>query len=185
MEDLWVDNTKLNAFVSMYHVPYHGKYRFWTGLLLLVRVVLYIAASLTVSVNPQSIPLITIILVGGLVFLKGVIGIRIYKNLFVDIVNTVVYFNLLILAALSLYDFGRDAKKQMAVAHVSTLITLILFVGAIIYHVALLVYRKKSKNVDHNTSEQHDDEDGAAVTKPHVTHTVINLLYSEYHKQED
>ena len=38
----WTRNTKLNAFIAVYHVPYNSKYRYWTGLLLLVRVVLYI-----------------------------------------------------------------------------------------------------------------------------------------------
>ncbi len=38
----WTRNTKLNAFISVHHAPYKSKYRYWTGLLLLVRVVLYI-----------------------------------------------------------------------------------------------------------------------------------------------
>ena len=47
----WTRNTKLNAFIAVYHVPYNGQYRYWTGLLLLVRVILYITASVTVSVS--------------------------------------------------------------------------------------------------------------------------------------
>ena len=47
-------NIKLNVFISIYHVPYNSKYRYWTGLLLLVRVVLYITASVTVSADPQT-----------------------------------------------------------------------------------------------------------------------------------
>ena len=50
----WTRNTKLNAFVSVHHVPYSSKYRYWTGLLLLVRVVLYITASVTVPGNPRT-----------------------------------------------------------------------------------------------------------------------------------
>ena len=61
----WTRNTKLIAFIAAYHVPYNTKYRYWTGLLLLVRVVLYITASLTVSDNPQVALVATIILVGG------------------------------------------------------------------------------------------------------------------------
>ena len=45
----WTRNTKLNAFISVHHAPYNSKYRYWTGLLLFVRVVLYITASVTVS----------------------------------------------------------------------------------------------------------------------------------------
>ena len=46
----WTRNTKLNAFITVYHVPYNSKYRYWTGLLLLVRVILYITASVTACV---------------------------------------------------------------------------------------------------------------------------------------
>ena len=62
----WTRNTKLNAFISVHHASYNRKYRYWTGLLLLVRVVLYITASVTVSADPQTSLLITIILVGSL-----------------------------------------------------------------------------------------------------------------------
>ena len=77
-------------------------------MLLLVRVALYITASVTVSTDPQVSLLMTIVLVGGL--------------LFVDIVNTVMYFNLLALAAFNLYNFG-DITNQRAVAYISTIIT--------------------------------------------------------------
>ena len=72
----WSRNSKLNAFIDTYHVPYNRKYRFWTSLLLVVRVVLYITASVTVSSTPQTLPLITAILVGAIFLLKGAIGLQ-------------------------------------------------------------------------------------------------------------
>ena len=56
----WTRNTKLNAFISAYHAPYNSKHRYWAGLLLLVRVIVYITVAVTVSIDPQ-IPLIMII----------------------------------------------------------------------------------------------------------------------------
>ena len=56
----WTRNTKLNAFIASHHVPHNSKYRYWTGLLLLVRVVLYATASVTVSVKPETFPLIRV-----------------------------------------------------------------------------------------------------------------------------
>ena len=47
----WTRSTKLNASVPAHHAPYYSKYRYWTGLLLLVRVVLYITTSVTMSSN--------------------------------------------------------------------------------------------------------------------------------------
>ena len=139
----WTRNTKLNAFIAVYHVPYNSKYRYWTGLLLLVRVILYITASVTVSANPQVSLLATNILVGGLFLLKSIINLKVYKKSITDIVEAIVYFNLLALAAFSQYKFKTDLKKQTAVAYTSTIITLLLLVGVIAYHVYLLIRKEK------------------------------------------
>ena len=88
----WTKNTKLNAIITTYHAPYNYKHRYWTGLLLLVRVVLYITAAVTESGNPQVPLLMTIILVGGLFFLKGIIGMRLYQRSSVDIMETAVSY---------------------------------------------------------------------------------------------
>ena len=135
----WTRHTKLNAFITTYHVPYNSKHRYWPGLLLIVRIVLYIAASVSVSEHPNIIPFLTVVLVGGLLFLKGIIRSRIYKNAIVDMINTALYFNILVLAAFSLVFFKSDAIKQITIAYISTLVTFILLVVAITYHTALLI----------------------------------------------
>ena len=141
----WTRNTKLNAFIAAYHVPYNSKYRYWTGLLLLVRVILYITASVTVSDDPEISLLATIILVGGLFFLNRCIrNLQVYKNSVTDIVETIVYFNLLVLAAFSLYSFKADPTKQTAVAYTSSIITFLLLIGVIVYHVYILISTKKT-----------------------------------------
>ena len=61
---------RLNSIITAYHAPYNNSHRYWTGLLLLVRIVLYITVAVTVSNNPQIPLLMTIILVGGLLFLR-------------------------------------------------------------------------------------------------------------------
>ena len=103
----WTRNTKLNAFVSVHHVPYNSKYRYWTGLLLFVRVVSYITASIAASSTdkPQIALVVTSILVGGLLFLNGITGFRAYKRSIIDVIETALYFNLLAYVIFSLYDF--------------------------------------------------------------------------------
>ena len=140
----WTRNTKLNAFIATYHAPYNSKYRFWTGLLLLVRVILYITAAVTVSNNPQTSLLVTSILVGGLFLLKGSIGVRVYKKSPVDVLETVMYFNILILSVFSFYDFKIDTTKQISVAYTTTIITFLLLLGVVIYHVTLLIKKEKT-----------------------------------------
>ena len=104
----WISNTKLNVFIATYHAPYNSKYRYWTGLLLFVRVLLYIIAAATLSTNPQISLVLTILVVGGLSFLGGY---GMYKNMLVAIVQKVMDFNLLALATLTLYDFDRSDLK--------------------------------------------------------------------------
>ena len=176
----WTRNTKLNAFIAVYHVPYNSKYRYWTGLLLLVRVILYITASVTVSANPEVSLLATIILVGCLILLKSIINLKVYKKSITDIVDTILYFNLLALAAFSMNDFRTDPTKQTAVAYTSTIITLLLLIGAIAYHVYLLI-RKEKIPVELN-------EYPLAPVKPataQVTHSVVEVHKPQCPPPED
>ena len=168
----WTRNTKLNAFISVHHAPYNSKYRYWTGLLLLVRVVLYITASVTVSADPQTSLLITNILVGSLFLIKEITGARVYKKLFLNIIDTGIYFNLLALSAFSWYRFKIDATKQTAVVYISTIITFILLVGVIVYHVYLLVRK------DHPRPGEEVNEYPLAPVQPgkdEVTFSVIEI----------
>ena len=130
---------------------------------------MYITSSVTVSAKPQTFPLITNMLIGGLIVFNGIRGVRVYKKSFVDLVDTVLYFNLLVFSVFSLYDFKKDIKKQTAVAHISTIITFILFIGAIIYHVILLV--KKERPAEDLNEYLLPPVEPAAKTE--VTYTVI------------
>ena len=110
----WTRSTKLNAFITTYHVLHNSKYRYWTGFLLIVRVVLYVTACVAVSANPQTFPLISIILIGGLILLGSIFTFRVYRNSLVNVVKTLLYFNLLLLAGFTLYDFNiNPTNKQL------------------------------------------------------------------------
>ena len=168
----WMRNTKLNAFISVHHAPYNSKHRYWTGLQLLVRVVLFAIRAPTKSMDPQASLLAVIILVGGLLTLKTA-HVTVYKNLLVDVIDTGLNFNLLALSAFSLYHFITDNTKQTAVIYTSTVITLVLLVGAIIYHIFLLV--KKDKR-----PKKEEGEDGVPLapvqpTNVEITHSVIEI----------
>ena len=81
----------------------------------------------------QSLPLMIIILIGGLIFFKSIFNLRVYKNSFVDGVDSLLHFNLLVLAAFSQYEFKRSAVTQLAVAYTSTVVAFLLFIVAIVY----------------------------------------------------
>ena len=50
---------RMSMFIEAYHTPYTPQSRYWTGLMLLARVVLYIASTANVSNNPKIDLLIT------------------------------------------------------------------------------------------------------------------------------
>ena len=114
-------------------------------MLLLVRVALFITASLTLSYNPQVI----VVFVGGLLFLNRYIrNLKVYKKSITDVVETIMLFNLLAFAAFSLYHFKTDPIKQTAVAYTSTIITFLSLIGVIAYHVYLLIEKKNPKEIN-------------------------------------
>ena len=171
----WTRNTKLNGFIATYHAPYNSKYRYWTGLLLFVRVTLYITAAVTESANPKLPPLLTIFLVGGLVFLKGSVGMRVYIKLYADMLDLAMNFNILALAVFNLYDF-RDVSKQTAIMYTSTIITLILLLGVVVYHVTLLVNFRKCKRKVKHTAEQNDYCDAASAPLLSSTEVTFSIV---------
>ena len=164
----WTRNTKLNAFIATYHIPYNSKYRFWTGLLLLLRVVLYIISSVTLSADPKT-PLLAITLViASLLLFKSVSRVWLYKNPVVDVVETCLHFNLLALAAFSLYHFKADIMKQAIIGYISTVTTMIFLIGVVVYYMTLL----KAKKTKECSQQQQ------VLDKPienQVTHSIIEI----------
>ena len=182
----WTTNTKLNTFVSTYHAPYENKYRFWTGLLLIVRIVLYVAASATTSSNPQLSVLLTIIIMGSLLILKGSIGLRLYKKVLIDILEIMLYFNIFSLASITLYDFKMNTSKQTAIAYTSTIITFLLLFAVIAYHVISLISCRKRATSGHDNLNEHLLAPTVTQAERKVTHTVIdrpNSLVKDSPKQ--
>ena len=94
----------LNLFMEAYHVPYTAKHRYWTGLLLLSRAILYLTANVNVSGDPQ-IQLISVIFVQScVILLKMFIATKIYKKWQIDYLESFFYFNILFLASFTAYN---------------------------------------------------------------------------------
>ena len=130
----WVKYQKLHHFLEPYHAPYNGKYRYWTGLLLFVRIFLHVIALLNFSLDPRLNLVSVIFFVGGLILLKGIIAKRVYKSRIIDVMETAVYFNLIAFSALTLYSLEVE-RSQAAVAYTSVTIIFIHWLGVNMFHV--------------------------------------------------
>ena len=137
----WVRYHKLRLFLEPYHAPYNFKYRYWTGLLLLVRSFLYIVISV---VNVSNNPSVNTLAIGiSMLFLlamvlntyHGVTG-QLYRNSIVDLIELVCYMNIALFSIVKLYALGSENEKtQIVVAYISGSITFALFVSIFAYHI--------------------------------------------------
>ena len=131
---MWTKHQKLCHFIEPYHAPYTFEHRYWTGLLLLVRVLLYIISAINVTGDPRVALVSTIIVVGCLLALKGVLEKKIYSEWLVDTTEIVIYINIVVFATLTLYTFD-GTNNQTAVAYTSIMITFTVLLVVITSHV--------------------------------------------------
>ena len=129
----WVRYQKLCHFIEPYHAPYSFKHRYWTGLLLLVRVILYMVFALNVNGDPQVSLVAIIFAIGFLLLVKGILATNVYKKWPVDVLEVIMYFNTVGFAAFTWYCLD-SVKNQTAVAYTSVMITFILLLIVITFH---------------------------------------------------
>ena len=97
----WVRNQKLCHFIEPNHAPYTPKHRYWTGLLLIIRVLLFLSSLINFSLDPRVDMMSTVLVVGGLLLLKGLTTKRIYKSWPLDVMETAIFFNLVVFSAIT------------------------------------------------------------------------------------
>lgn len=133
----WTRNLKFHYFVSTYHTPHTTKHRYWTGMLLLVRVIVYLISAFSVSVDPRISLLSITVIISCLLVYKAMFMIRVYKNWILNMLESYVYFNIVIFTNFSWYTFDDTNKQtfQTISAYISVGTMFILSLMVIIYHV--------------------------------------------------
>ena len=128
----WSRNPKIQTFIETYHTPYTAKHRYWTGLLLIARVVLYLVAATNASNNP-TVALVSIsLVVGFIVFLKGFTTSKRYKKWSVDALETFFHLNIFIFTIFTWYSLGHNKE---AIAYTSVTVAIVFFLLINLYHV--------------------------------------------------
>ena len=133
----WTRFQKLRLFLEPYQAPYEFKHRYWTGLLLFVRSVLYLIIS--VSHNPNIRTLVVAVLVFFLLLILPKICYSIsghlYRNFILNLLELVVYMNLVLFSIIKLYALGlKRVDIEIIVAYVSGSVIFALFVAVLVYH---------------------------------------------------
>ena len=137
-----IKTPKLDHFIGVHYVPYNAKHRYWIGLLLFVRVFIYLVAAISSS-NEQPITLLsTVIIMCCLLLYKTIRRIKVYRNLLNNLIESFMYFNVAIFALITLYTYNfstyRDADNlldlQTATAYISVGIVFVLLLVVVIVH---------------------------------------------------
>ena len=131
----WIN---FKPFVDAYNGPYKDNCRFWTGLLLLVRMS-FTLASLHLDTFGTLIFITTSItvLLSLLVAFEGV-----YQKKYLNILECSFFLNLGLLSALAAVYQDHDNEEEM-VAIISVSAALVTFIGILLFHVLLRVKRSK------------------------------------------
>ena len=95
----WRWLNRLKPLLDSYYAPYKMHTRYWTGFLLLVRCVLYIIFLLYSRSASKSL-LATVLTFTAIGFTVGVC--RIYKKLYINLLEVYIYLNLIVLSATTL-----------------------------------------------------------------------------------
>ena len=192
----WLKYQKLCHFIEPYHAPYAFSHRYWTGLLLLARVLLYIVFSLNVEGDPQM-PLIAIIFtVGFLLFFKSMFVSKLYKKRPLELLEMIMFFNLLAFSALSsFYTSNSQKMSQSVIAATSVSITFTLLLIVVAFHVYKYsflesiiskkeVFKKIKMKVLRIKKEQAPDNNAPPSPAVELQQTTYSVVEIRCHPQE-
>ena len=134
---------RIKPLLESYYAPYKVKTRFWTGLLLLVRCLLYILF-LRFSQSPNKIFMTINITFCILGFILGIVYAgKVYRKVDGNIVEALIYLNLIVLSASALAGLNSESLVNSMVALV---FIMLMFTFAYQFHALKRRWWLKLKN---------------------------------------
>ena len=132
----WVRYQKLCLFLEPYHAPYTFKHRYWTGLLLFVRVILYIISAVNIGDDPRvNLLAIGLILSGVVILKKGIDSNRVYRHWPVDVLEMACYFNIISLTFVRMFFVEtKESKSYFIATYISVAVTFVLLMMVLLFH---------------------------------------------------
>ena len=121
----------VKPFLDAYHAPYPNKHRYWTGLMLLLHLVLFLISAANALGDP-NVNLLAIVIT-AILAPPTILGSRIYKTWSLGLLETSFILNLAILAMVTLYIHA-SGGNQNAVTLTSVGTAFAIFTGIVIYH---------------------------------------------------
>ena len=182
----WIHSTAFISIMDAYHAPYNRRHRYWTGLMLITRCVLFLvfatnSADDDIRTNTFSVTLVII----GILIIKTRLP-KVYKNIYVDILEVCFLLNLVILSATVHYLDGISNNGILCkIVSSSIAVSLIMFLGILVYHALLQIrktkfytlikqslLRRRQDGQQHHTIPVNSKPDLSNKPKPPTTTTV-------------
>ena len=181
----WVNRIK--PLLDAYQGPYTDKFRCWTGVMLVVRKVLFIWLAANGFGDPEiNLVLINSIVLGLIQAFMWLPG-KVYKILTLNILEAIFIMKLGIFSAWTVFirqNNSDPVKGQMIAAYTITTITIIIFIVITSYHIWIAI--KTSQVVKKLTRKPHRQQSSVqqenlndvtqAVQPPSVPYTSMNEL---------
>lgn len=169
----WISSTqKLSLFIQTYQMPYTSNHHYWTGLLLLARLILYIISAANVNSDPRiNLTAIGVVVV-GILLMKDFVESRgqIYKKRSIEMLETACHFNLAFLCIVSFFTL-ENTKAKAILTHISISFMVVLFLGILLYHIFTEIIFKTRLWKNYNNSRNRPIHDNIA-TEASSTSTV-------------
>ena len=184
----WVK--KLKPLFDAYTGPYKDKHRYWTGLLLLVRIVLFLISSMNIG-GSANINLLAIIVTDLLLFMHLALAGGVYKTWHLNVIEYSFFLNLGIFSSATLYTSTVTGRGQTAVVYTSVSIAFAMFIIIVVFHMCMkFKFSRVSSRTSANLLNKVKSKASAALRKPcyksrkhpnihpRVTHATVELRES-------
>ena len=130
----WVN--KLKPLLDAYQGPYKDEFRYWTGLMLVVRIILFTVFACNIGGDPH-VNLLAIIIILAVIVLGFWNFGRVYKNAFVHILEVFFIYNLVFLTATTQFlktsqRYSYTVEEYMTCAMIGS--TFVVFTIILAYH---------------------------------------------------
>ena len=181
----WVNRIK--PLLDAYQGPYTNKFRCWTGVMLVVRNVLFILFAANGFGDPDiNLVLINSIVLGLIQAFMWLPG-KVYKVLTLNILEAIFIMKLGIFSAWTIFirqNNSDPVKGQMIAAYTITTITIIIFIVITSYHIWIAIktsqvvkkLTRKPPRQQNNIRQENLNDVTQAVQPPSVPYTSMNEL---------
>ena len=178
---------KLKPLFDAYTGPYKTHHRYWTGLLLIVRITVLVMVSLNRSNNP-SINLLIVAVVMSALLLWLYFTRWVYESITNNCLEVLFLCNLSLTSTVILFELSID-KQSLTTTFTSTGVSFVIFLVILLYHTQRQLFltragaKFKKRVIDIVCQKQSDETEGFQLDinqpnselKKKVTSTVVEL----------